>query len=72
MEARMLLQAFIHCRVFVRGVVVCDQAQHLVLVRVAINVAKQLQPLSVVVALLALRDYLAVEHVERRRLSVIS
>ena len=46
----------LHRRMLVRGVVVGDQMQRLVLGRLAVDLAQELQPLGVGVALLALAD----------------
>ena len=65
LEARVLVQPRPHLGVLVRGVVVGDQMQGLALGRLAIDLTQELQPLTVSVALLALADDLAIEHVER-------
>ncbi len=49
----------------VHGVVVGDQMQRLVFGCLTIDLAQELQPLGVAMALLTLGDDLAVEHVER-------
>ena len=49
----------------VRGVVVGDQMQRLALGRLAVDLAQELQPLGVRMALLSLADDLSIEHVER-------
>lgn len=64
-EPWMLGQPRLHCRMLVRGVVVSDQMQHLVLGRLAVDLLEKLQPLDVGVALLALANDLTVEHIER-------
>jgi hypothetical protein len=64
-EARMLDQPSLYGRMLVRGVVVRDQMERLVLGRFAIDLAQELQPLDLGVALLALTDDLPVQHVER-------
>ena len=64
-EPRMLGQPCLHDWMLVRGVVVGDQVQRFVLGRLAIDLAQELQPLGVTMALLALSDDLTVQHVER-------
>jgi len=64
-ETRMLGQPLLHDGMFVRGVVVGDQMQRLVLGRLALDLAQELEPLGMTVALLALGDDLAIQHVER-------
>jgi len=59
----MLGQPILPGGVLVRGVVVGGQMQGLALGRLAIDLAQKLQPLTVSVALLALADDLAIEHV---------
>ncbi|MNR52940.1 hypothetical protein D3C85_1728680 [compost metagenome] len=49
----------------VRGVVVGDQMQCLVLGRLAVDLFQELQPLGVGMSLLTLADDLSIEHVER-------
>jgi len=63
-ESRMLFQPRLHGRMLVRGVVVGDQMQRLVLGRFAVDLLEELQPLGMAVARLALRDDLAIEHIE--------
>ena len=64
-EARMLGQPLLHGRVLMGGVVVGDQMPRLVLGRLAIDLAQELQPFDGGVLLLALADDLDVQHVER-------
>ena len=64
-EARVFGQPLLHCRVLVRGVVVGDEVQRLALGRLAIDLAQELEPLDMRVALSALADDLAVKNVER-------
>ena len=63
-EARMPGKPFLYGGVFVRGVIVGNQMQRLVLRRTAVNLAQELQPFGVGVALLALADDLAIQHIE--------
>ena len=55
-EARVLLQPPLHDGMLVGGVVVGDQVQRLVLGRLAVDLAQELQPLDMGVTLLALTD----------------
>ena len=55
-EARVLGQPLLHLGMLVRGVVVADQVQRLVLGRLAVDLAQELEPLAVAVPLLALGD----------------
>lgn len=64
-ESRVPGQPVLHRRVLMGGVVVGDQVQSLVLGRLAVDFARELQLLNVRVALLALTDDLAVQHVQR-------
>lgn len=48
-EPRVLIQPFPDRRVFVGGIVIADQVQLLVLRRLTINLAQELQPLYVAV-----------------------
>ena len=64
-ESRVPGQPLLHHRVLVRGVVVGDQVQRLVLGRLAVDLAQELQPLDVGVVLLALPDDTTVQHIER-------
>jgi hypothetical protein len=64
LEARVLGQPVLHIGMLVRGVVVGDQVQRLVLGRFAVDLFQELQPLGVGVPLLALANDLAIEHVE--------
>ena len=63
-KSRVFCQPRLHLGVLVRGVVVGDQMQRLVLWGLAINLAQELQPLHVGVTLLALANDLAVKDVE--------
>src|SRR5665647_3581334 len=60
----MLGQPLLNFWMFVRGVVVCNQMQRFVLGRLAVYLPEKLQPLDVAMTLLALRNNLAIEHVE--------
>ena len=64
-EARMLGEPFLYGGMFVRGVVVGDEMQGLVLRRLAVDLLQELQPLGVGVALLALANNLTIQYVER-------
>ena len=64
-EAWMLGQPSLHGRMLVRGVVVGDQVQRLVLGGLTVDLAQELQPLDMGVVRLALPDHLTVQHVER-------
>lgn len=64
-KTRILLQPCPHLRMLVRGVIIADQMQVLVLWRFAVNLAQEPQPLDVAVVVLGLSDDLAIEHVER-------
>jgi len=55
----MLGQPLLHGWMLVGGIVVGDQVQRLALGRLAVDLAQELQPLSVCVPLLALADDLA-------------
>ena len=64
-EARMLGQPLLNRRMLVRGIVVGDQMQRLVLWRLAVDLAQELQPLDMSVSRLALANDFAIEDVER-------
>lgn len=64
----MLGQSRLHDGVLVRGVVVGNQVQRPVLGRLEINLAQELQPLGVAMALLAPGDDLPVQYIERGKL----
>lgn len=64
-EAGMLSQPFLDLGMLMRGVVVGDQMQRLILGRLAVDLFQELQPLGAGMSLLALTDDLSIEHVER-------
>ena len=57
-------QPRLHNGMFVRSVVITDQTRHLVLGRISVDLAQELQPFGMAVARLALRDDLAIQHIE--------
>jgi hypothetical protein len=59
----MLVQPVLYHWVLVRGIVVSDQMQRLILGRLAVDLLEELQPLGVAVARLALGNDLAVQHI---------
>ena len=65
-------KARLHGGVAVRGVVVHDQMQHLVLGSLALILAQEFQRLDMGVVLLALADDLAIQHARSPSLHTIS
>ena len=67
-EAWMLCQPLLHLRMLVRGMVVADQMQRLLLRCLAVDVAQKGEPLVMPVALLAARDDRPIQGIESSKL----
>ena len=65
MEPRVRGQPLLDLRMLVRGVVVADQMKGLVLRRFPVDLAQEIKPLAMTMALLAARDDRAVEGIHR-------
>ena len=66
MEARMLLQPLLDLRMLVRRVVVADQMQCLVLGRLAVDLAQEVEPFDMAVTLGTAGDHRTVQCAHRR------